>query len=185
MFEKSGSTSLSSSRPLVANRPTRGSERNQNLVNKADPSSDDLLLPSLNDGITLLDVDGSRGVPILQSLVLDHLLSMTDLRSGPTQMATRRRPNSPRSNHQNPLSAALFRIDLEQESRLLNSSNMPKEGSGWSDRVHGGGILICRSTRTQYICDKTYRSQFGRSDDHERDRATSRNQRSGGHRNVE
>jgi len=55
-------------------RPTRGSERNRDLVNKADPSSDDLLLPSLNDGITLLDVDGSRGVPILQSLVLDHLL---------------------------------------------------------------------------------------------------------------
>jgi hypothetical protein len=74
MFEKSGSTSPSSSRPLGVSRPTRGSERNQDLVNKADPSSDDLLLPSLNNGITLLDVDGSRGVPILQSLVLDHLL---------------------------------------------------------------------------------------------------------------
>ena len=74
MFERSGSTSPSSSRPLAVSRPTRGSERNQDLVNKADPSSDDLLLPSLNDGITLLDVDGSRGVPILQSLVLDHLL---------------------------------------------------------------------------------------------------------------
>jgi len=33
-----------------------------------------MLLPSLEDGITLLDVDGDRGVPILQSLVLDHLL---------------------------------------------------------------------------------------------------------------
>ena len=33
-----------------------------------------MLLPSLDDGITLLDVEGSRGVPILQSLVLDHLL---------------------------------------------------------------------------------------------------------------
>lgn len=74
MFERSGSTSPSSSRPLAVSRPTRGSDRNQDLVNKADPSSDDLLLPSLNDGITLLDVDGSRGVPILQSLVLDHLL---------------------------------------------------------------------------------------------------------------
>jgi len=74
MFDKSGSTSPSSSRPLAVSRSTRGSERNQDLVNKADPSSDDLLLPSLNDGITLLDVDGSRGVPILQSLVLDHLL---------------------------------------------------------------------------------------------------------------
>nr|WP_204366020.1 hypothetical protein [Halorubrum terrestre] len=33
-----------------------------------------MLLPSLDDGITLLDVDDGRGVPILQSLVLDHLL---------------------------------------------------------------------------------------------------------------
>ncbi|PHQ40097.1 hypothetical protein DJ69_02640 [Halorubrum persicum] len=33
-----------------------------------------MLLPSLEDGITLLDVEGGRGVPILQSLVLDHLL---------------------------------------------------------------------------------------------------------------
>nr|WP_222845525.1 hypothetical protein [Natronomonas salsuginis] len=33
-----------------------------------------MLLPSLDDGITLLDVEGSRGVPILQSLALDHLL---------------------------------------------------------------------------------------------------------------
>ena len=74
MFEKSGSTSSLSSRQLSVSRPTRGSERNQGLVNKANPSSDDLLLPSLNDGITLIDVDGSRGVPILQSLVLDHLL---------------------------------------------------------------------------------------------------------------
>ncbi|CDK40659.1 uncharacterized protein BN903_41 [Halorubrum sp. AJ67] len=33
-----------------------------------------MLLPSLNNGVTLLDVEGSRGVPIIQSLVLDHLL---------------------------------------------------------------------------------------------------------------
>jgi len=35
---------------------------------------DEMLLPSLGDGITLLDVERGRGVPILQSLVLDHLL---------------------------------------------------------------------------------------------------------------
>jgi len=52
----------------------RGAERNQSLADRADPATDDILLPSLEDGITLLDVDGSRGVPILQSLVLDHLL---------------------------------------------------------------------------------------------------------------
>jgi hypothetical protein len=33
-----------------------------------------MLLPQLDDGITLLDVEGGRGVPVLQSLVLDHLL---------------------------------------------------------------------------------------------------------------
>jgi hypothetical protein len=38
-----------------------------------------VLLPQLDDGITLLDVEGGRGVPILQSLVLDHLL----LHNGP------------------------------------------------------------------------------------------------------
>ena len=32
------------------------------------------MFPSLDDGITLLDTEGGRGVPILQSLVLDHLL---------------------------------------------------------------------------------------------------------------
>jgi len=33
-----------------------------------------MLLPSLDNGITLLDVEEGRGVPTLQSLVLDHLL---------------------------------------------------------------------------------------------------------------
>jgi hypothetical protein len=33
-----------------------------------------MLLPQLDDGITLLDIEGGRGVPMLQSLVLDHLL---------------------------------------------------------------------------------------------------------------
>jgi hypothetical protein len=32
------------------------------------------LLPTLETGLTLLDIEGDRGVPILQSLVLDHLL---------------------------------------------------------------------------------------------------------------
>jgi len=33
-----------------------------------------MLLPQLDDSITLLNVEGGRGVPILQSLVLYHLL---------------------------------------------------------------------------------------------------------------
>lgn len=62
------------SRRLAAEQPTRGADRNRTLADRADPAADELLLPSLDDGVTLLDVEGSRGVPILQSLVLDHLL---------------------------------------------------------------------------------------------------------------
>ena len=59
---------------LAVDQPTRGADRNRILADQADPATDDMLLPSLDKGITLLDVEGSRGVPILQSLVLDHLL---------------------------------------------------------------------------------------------------------------
>ena len=59
---------------LAVEQPTRGADHNQSLADQADPATDELLLPSLDDGITLLDVDGGRGVSLLQSLVLDHLL---------------------------------------------------------------------------------------------------------------
>ena len=59
---------------LAVNQPTRGADRNQALADQADPTTDAMLLPSLDDGITLLDVEEGRGVPILQSLVLDRLL---------------------------------------------------------------------------------------------------------------
>jgi hypothetical protein len=64
----------STSNRLAVNQPTRGADRNRSLADQADPATDEMLLPSLDDGITLLDVEGGRGVPILQSLVLDHLL---------------------------------------------------------------------------------------------------------------
>ncbi|WP_394352060.1 hypothetical protein [Haloplanus rallus] len=64
---------------LAVDQPTRGADRNRSLADQADPATDEMLLPSLDDGITLLDVKGGRGVPILQSLVLDHLL----LHNGP------------------------------------------------------------------------------------------------------
>ncbi|MFW5900469.1 MAG: hypothetical protein ACOCTH_01670 [Halodesulfurarchaeum sp.] len=59
---------------LAVDQPTRGADRNKKLANRADPATDKMLLPSLEDGITLLDIDGDRGVPILQSIVLNHLL---------------------------------------------------------------------------------------------------------------
>ncbi len=55
-------------------QPTRGADRNRSLADQADPATDEMLLPQLDDGITLLDVEGGRDVPILQSLVLGHLL---------------------------------------------------------------------------------------------------------------
>jgi hypothetical protein len=59
---------------LAVDQPTRDADRNRSLADQADPATEEVLLPSLDDGITLLDVEGGRGVPILQSLVLDHLL---------------------------------------------------------------------------------------------------------------
>mgnify|MGYP000462916564 CR=1 FL=1 len=59
---------------LTVDQSTRAADRNRSLAKQADPATDGMLLPSLEDGITLLDVEGGRGVPILQSLVLDHLL---------------------------------------------------------------------------------------------------------------
>jgi len=59
---------------LAVDQPTRGADRNHSLADQADPATNEVLLPALEDGITLLDVEGGRGVPILQSLVLDHLL---------------------------------------------------------------------------------------------------------------
>ena len=50
---------------LAVDQPTRGADRNRTLADQADPATDEMLLPSLDDGITLLDVEGSRGVPIL------------------------------------------------------------------------------------------------------------------------
>ena len=59
---------------MAVNQPTRGADRNQSLANQADPTTDEMLLPQLDDGITPLDVEGGRSVPILQLPVLDHLL---------------------------------------------------------------------------------------------------------------
>jgi hypothetical protein len=54
-------------------RPERGADRNRRTL-ATDDHTPDPVLPSLDDGVTLLDVDG-RGVPVLQSLALDHLLT--------------------------------------------------------------------------------------------------------------
>lgn len=59
---------------MAVDKPKRGADRNRSLADQSDPVTEEMLLPSLDDGITLLDVESGRGVPLLQSLVLDHLL---------------------------------------------------------------------------------------------------------------
>lgn len=60
-----------SSNRLAVDQPARPANT-QPLVD-SDPAT--ALLPSLDAGITLLDIDGGRGVSVVQSLVLDHLLT--------------------------------------------------------------------------------------------------------------
>ena len=55
---------------LAVDQPTRGADRSQDLTDRADPATEDTLLPSLDSGLALSDIDGERGVPLLQSLVL-------------------------------------------------------------------------------------------------------------------
>ena len=59
---------------LAVDQLTRGAVPNRTLTDHGDPAIDQMLLPPLDDGITLLDVEGGRGVPIRQLLVLDHLI---------------------------------------------------------------------------------------------------------------
>lgn len=55
-------------------QPTRGADRNRTVADDAD-TPDNMVLPTLEPGITLLDIDGDdRGVPVVQSLACDHLL---------------------------------------------------------------------------------------------------------------
>jgi len=43
----------STSNRLAVDQPTRGADRNRSLADQADPATDEMLLPSLDDGITL------------------------------------------------------------------------------------------------------------------------------------
>jgi hypothetical protein len=74
MSDEATSKTTPVSNQVSVRRPTRGANHNRELVKQADPANGNALLPPLEPGMTLLDIDGDRGVPILQSLVLDHLL---------------------------------------------------------------------------------------------------------------
>jgi len=72
MSEQSKPRSVSNQ--LAVDQPVQDADRNQNLARSSDSASKNVFLPSLDSGLTLLDVNSSRGVPILQSIVLDRLL---------------------------------------------------------------------------------------------------------------
>lgn len=55
-------------------KQVRAADRNRTLASDRDARTDDFLFPSVDEGVTLLDIEGDRGVPVVQSLVLDHLL---------------------------------------------------------------------------------------------------------------
>lgn len=74
------SDTTTTSRESLPDQPKRGADRNQcALTNEAGQPTEAVLLPSLDAGVTVLDIQGGRGVPIVHALVLDHLL----MRNGP------------------------------------------------------------------------------------------------------
>ncbi|WP_246023083.1 hypothetical protein [Halosimplex halophilum] len=54
--------------------PTRPAQHNQSTVAGAPDQRVDGLLPALDPGLTLLDIEADRNVPVVHALVCDHLL---------------------------------------------------------------------------------------------------------------
>ena len=50
----------STSNRLVVDQPTRDADSNRTLADQADPATDEMLLPSLDNGITLPDLLSSQ-----------------------------------------------------------------------------------------------------------------------------
>jgi len=46
-------------KPIGSGPANAGADRNRSLADQADPATDEMLLPQLDDGITLLDVEGA------------------------------------------------------------------------------------------------------------------------------
>lgn len=68
------SPSTSPSNRQHMDQPRRDSERNRTAAVQTESAPDPVCFPEIDDGMTLLDIEGGCGVAALQSLVLDHLL---------------------------------------------------------------------------------------------------------------
>jgi hypothetical protein len=127
----------STSNRLTVDQPTRDADRNQNLADQADPATDKMLLPSLDDGITLLDVEGGRVVPIIQSLVLDRLL----LHDGPAFWVDA-------NGHATTTSLA----QMAPSQRLLDRIHVAR---GFTAYQHYGAVCDLSSAVNQFIQKST------------------------------
>jgi hypothetical protein len=135
----------SRSRRLTVDKPTRDAVANQSLIDRADPSTDDILFPSLDAGVTLLDVEESRGVTVLQSLVLDHLL----LHDGPAFWVDA-------NGHATTTTLA----QLAPSNRLLDRINVAR---GFTAYQHYGAIDDLQNAVTQSIQQSTTSNQSRQS----------------------
>lgn len=135
---------------LTVDQPTRDAVANQSLIDRADPSTDDILFPSLDAGVTLLDVEESRGVTVLQSLVLDHLL----LHDGPAFWVDA-------NGHATTTTLA----QLAPSNRLLDRINVAR---GFTPYQHYGAVDNLQEAVTRSIqhstTDDTPRRSPGRAD---------------------
>jgi len=109
------------------------------------------LLPSLDDGITLLDIDGSRGVPILQSLVLDHLL----MHDGPAFWVDA-------NGHATTTTLA----QVAPSQRLLDRIHVAR---GFTAYLHYGAVDELPMAVNQSIQESTERTQSGSQQSSRRD----------------
>ena len=134
MPEGSSSRSQSTKRELAVSQPTRGADRNQqSLTETTNQPPDEFLFPSLDDGITLLDIEGGRGVPIIQSLVLDHLL----LSDGPAFWV---------DAHGHATTTSLARLTPSQ--RLLDRIHVAR---GFTAYQHYGALCDLPDAVNQYV----------------------------------
>jgi hypothetical protein len=122
---------------LAVDKPTRDAVANQSLIDRADPATDDILFPSLEAGVTLLDVEETRGVTVLQSLVLDHLL----LHDGPAFWVDA-------NGHATTTTLA----QLAPSGRLLDRINVAR---GFTAYQHYGAVDDLQEAVTQSIQDST------------------------------
>ncbi len=74
MLEETPSTEESSTQ-LSVTPAVRDADRTDAVADGGRPAPGERLFPALDDGVTLLEIEGGRGVPVVQSLVLDHLLA--------------------------------------------------------------------------------------------------------------